>query len=268
MAKFAPVAPIRILEQFSKQHILGEYHLLLAHDIVASELNRAAYHEVFGQRKWDGTVILDNSVIELGTAVDLDEIATAAEACRANVIVLPDVLENGDATVDSITDAYGEWASRFDDVLGIDNYLFMIVPQGKTIEQFTECARVLYDFMEEYEQRIMWGIPRNLVKLHGTRKLGINAIQEIDDMAHPFPIHLLGFSDNIADDIACAKIAGVGGIDSAVPIRTQEWPKIVSGELVAPPRGDWWETTSYRNWMFNNLEHARETFDSGQSLDK
>jgi hypothetical protein len=256
MAAFAPVAPARILEQFHMAGILGEYHLLLAHDIVANELNRATYHNVFAQRPWEGTVILDNSIIELGSAVDLDVISTAAEACRANVIVLPDVLEDADATVKSITEAFDEWRTKFDEVLGSRSYRFMIVPQGKTIEEFTTCAALLADFMDEAEMVVMWGIPRNLVKLHGTRVHGIAAVQEIDST---LDIHLLGFSDNVGDDIACAKLNGVGGIDSAVPLRVPSFEAIVNGEI-AEPRGDWWDRARFTPNMLDNLVYAREVF--------
>jgi len=261
MANFAPVAPIRILEQFSQMGIIGEYHLLLAHDIISNPLASRAYQDVFGKRQWEGTVILDNSIIELGNAVDLDVIAEAAEIVRANVIVLPDVLEDGVATVTSIDDAYDEWAERFDDLLGDNNYRFMMVPQGKTIEEFRDCAEALYQIDPGADH--MWGIPRNLVKLHGSRTDAITAVHEIDPS---YAIHLLGFSDTLADDIECARRQEVGGIDSAVPIRTENWRDVATGLSVAPKRGDWFEKCRYLPWMAENLQDARRTFSGYQDL--
>ncbi len=259
MAAYAPVAPISILEQFAQQSILGQYHLLLAHDIVKDPLTSAAYHHVFGKRTWEGTVILDNSIIELGNAVDLDIISAAAETCRANVIVLPDVLEDGPATVESIASAWDEWEATFDAVLGSGKYRFMIVPQGKTFEEFDKCAEELAGMVNN---DVMWGVPRNTVKLHGSRHGAIMSCHSIDDS---WPIHMLGFSDNLQDDIECARMREVTGIDSAVPIRVPSFEAIVNGE-VAPPRGDWWNQARYKPEMVDNLMYARQVFTGYQDL--
>lgn len=265
MAQFAPVAPARILEQYHQKRILGEYHLILAHDIVHDPLTREIYRNVFGERDWDGMVILDNSVIELGNAVNLDIIAEAAKISQANVIVLPDVLEQMEATVQSITKALPEWLERFDLDLGDGNYRFMMVPQGKTINEWKLCAAALQALADEYGLGIVWGVPRNLVKLHGSRQYVLEWLTDRNTMA---PVHLLGFSDNVQDDIYCATTYPiVTGIDSAVPIRAASmhmtFEQVISDNgITFPPRADWWDRARWMPQMADNLLEAREVFRS------
>lgn len=263
MAKFAPVAPGKILEQFQQKNILGDYHLLLAHDIVSNPVTEGIYQNVFGNRDWDGTIILDNSVIELGTAVDLDVIGRAASICKANVIVLPDVLEDADATSESIATALeGDWIQTFDNVLGEGNYRFMMVPQGTTIEEWKACFDELEELATIFQIPVMWGVPRNIVALHGSRHHALDYLTElnIED-----PVHMLGFSDDLTDDIACASSYQiVTGIDSAVPIRAAAH-NLSFGDVVADPsslpaRGDWWERSRWLPQMADNLLEARDIF--------
>jgi hypothetical protein len=143
------------------------------------------------------------------------------------------------------------------------NYRFMVVPQGKTIEEFMGCAETLHETMDGNEQLMMWGIPRNLVKLHGSRLEACRRLRELDDYAGEegeIPFHLLGFSDNIQDDIECSKLPFIGGIDSAVPLRVPNFELIVNGQEIAEPRGDWWDRARFNPNMLDNLVYAREVF--------
>lgn len=56
-------------------------------------------------------------------------------------------------------------------------------------------------------------------------------------------LHLLGFSDNVLDDICCARVPGVSGIDSAVPIRAGLKGIVMVIDRPQPiigPRGNFW----------------------------
>jgi len=242
MAKFAPVAPHHILRALRPSNS-GNYHLLLAHDVAANAQEFSSL--------WDGfhgmQVIMDNSVIELGGAVDLDIITKACAAVNVTSVVLPDVLLDGRATVESCLAALKDWSSIFEGYFsrrGPWSKGFMYVPQGKTIQEFAWAAQQLADSPGIN----FWGIPRNLVGQVGSRREAIDICHALNRHRS---IHLLGFSDSICDDVICARDTRVAGIDSAVPLRVKDDFTFWSDP---GPRGDWWDTVTYNSQMDKNIE--------------
>lgn len=235
-AHFAPVAPIHMLRYFERNGYLGHYHLLLAHD-VADPVNEHAFWQMFHSRHPDMFIILDNSLIELGYPVTLDVILKACQIVRPNIVVLPDVLKGKDETIAMHRKAIEEWQK-----IGIDS--FMAVIQGRTDEE-------LYDFVQEFRNEPsikMWSVPRVVGQTMGTRRM---ATQMVHTLSPHKPIHLLGFSDNVNDDLICARMPGVAGIDSAVPIRAGLCGRLAYFEDM-PPRGDYWT----RDPLGNELQRA------------
>lgn len=251
MSHFAPVVPTQILQKLKDYGKLGDYHLLLAHDIVAKPKE---YEAIFSRPKHSPmTIILDNSVIELGGAVDLSVITEAAQIVKPETTVLPDVLLNTEATIWKCGAAYDIWIDAF-----INAHLepdFMIVPQGTTLKEWIRCA----EFFADKNHINFWGIPRNVVKTEiGSRRDLVDIVHALNPSRH---IHLLGFSDNVLDDILTARHHLVDGIDSAVPIRavSANIPLSLTGALNSmPPRGDWWETATFNPEMLDALEIARQ----------
>lgn len=244
MSRFAPVCPAHILTELYAASS-GDYHLLLAHDVAENP----AYKAWFDQFR-NFTIIMDNSVIELGNAVDLSVIKKACQAVPPTTIVLPDVLLDASETVASCKSALVQWGSSFRDILG-DTHTsgrgFMIVPQGQSIHEWAWCAE---QFANDPDINF-WGIPRNLVKQIGTRKEAI----EIAHALNPHrQIHLLGFSDDIVDDVICARSQYVAGIDSAVPLRAASEDKTMSMLLEIGPRGNWWVDGKYVPMMDHNIQ--------------
>ena len=93
----------------------------------------------------------------------------------------------------------------------------MAVLQGKDWEDFVHSANFFLLEHRERFHKVTWvGIPRKLVEAIGSRK---KAIQYVKMIAPWVNIHLLGFSDDMVDDFLCARMRGVKGIDSAVPLR-------------------------------------------------
>src|SRR5690606_11949998 len=64
-------------------------------------------------------------------------------------------------------------------------------------------------------------------------------------------LHLLGFSDYLAEDLCAAGHPAVKSIDSAVPFRMVT--NNVLSEVV-PPRGNWWETAKFDTSMLNRVD--------------
>lgn len=247
MTKFCIVAPTNILQGLQAHGMLGIHHLLLAHD-VADNGKSKVYDEIFGNRKWDDSelVILDNSVIETGSAVDLDMIADAVSICQPTCVVLPDVLLDGPATVAACRDATQDWWVK----LGAKTK-FMYVPQGKNLKEFFGAASDPH--LMEDERITHWGVPRNLVKQMNTHSRGI-ACKMLYELNPKRFIHMLGFSDRMTDDFGCASFPEVHSIDSAVPLRINA-PFNVN--MTVPPRGEWFQNAVMSPMVISNLNTVR-----------
>ena len=227
MAEFAPVAPPEMLLSLKAEGLLGNYHLLLAHDVVAQE---ELYSEVFDQ--FEGYIVLDNSLIELGYPATMDVMTRAYDIVRPTVTVLPDYLTDSRRTVEAHKGAVWAWNKE-----GLGP--FMAVPQGRSVGEVCMCA----DQLARLPWIHAWGVPRIITELAGSRHEVINyLLAQGDDRK----VHMLGFSDNLKDDIECAKDPGVVGIDSAVPIRLGlhgiRLEDAVNSDKPHMSRGEYWET--------------------------
>jgi hypothetical protein len=252
--------------QVMSPELLGDYHLLLAHDVLDHPVD---YRCLFGERTKQMFVLLDNSLIELGYPMELDDLLEAAAIVRASVIALPDHLGDMHKTcVDSqdfyqrLLRKYGGSMANCPDVTG--------VVQGQTIQECMYCADVL---VRQCNSSRLLCVPRVLVKTLGTR-MGVCCALGVK---YPgVPIHLMGFSDNILDDVSCARLPNVVGIDSAVPIRAAlRGMKMTlnTGWFDPGPRGDYWATpqtvaeacmadievqmTDYRRWISVPYRHKQ-----------
>jgi len=255
LTMFAPVCPIHILQELSSYIPRAmQYTLPLAHDV----LEHPDEYRLFYKNKTSyrvpncETVILDNSVIELGNAVDIRAIAEAAELCAANVIVLPDVLMDKNATIDACTEALNTWPKHLNHMK--QPYTFMIVPQGETPEEWLECA----EYFADNPYIGWWGIGRNYKEKFNRSRL--EAVQYAALLNPDRKMHLLGFSNDIKDDMLTANHWRVDGIDSAVPIRAASLnlKMRLTLDKVLPPRGNWWNDpeTVYTHMMADNYKRV------------
>jgi len=79
------------------------YHMALTHLVESDPVYRDEYIRTALRRK--NFIIMDNSLIELGGAVDIDRVLSAALTVGAKEIVLPDVFQNGAETVKLATES-------------------------------------------------------------------------------------------------------------------------------------------------------------------
>lgn len=259
MAKFAPVAPIQVLEGLYAAGAFGDYHLLLAHHTVEhktrfTDLFKRAYDD-----GWEGTIIMDNSIVELGDSVGAGLVSEACWALSSDtapegvkiIPVLPDVMGEGVATRELVTNSYDTWCKEIPAREG-----FMVVCQGDSYSDFLHSLHFFTD-TTAFPGITTLGIPRVLQKTCGTRiRAALSARDYMDDYA----IHLLGFSDSITDDIdSCKALSGNCGIDSAVPLRLREMftEFVDAGKRPA----DWFDTAQVDGQMISNLRLAREMFE-------
>jgi hypothetical protein len=247
MAQFCIVAPHQLCEGLKKDNLLGTAHLLLAHDVVKYA---TAYHNLFHtDNMWSAhrLIILDNSVVETGNAVDLGMIKEAMSIVAPTCIVLPDVYEKVHETIISCDNAYDSWSA----LCVKTETTLMMCPQGRTLADFVYCAERFKRY-EAFPFIQWWGVPRNLVKNVGSRRDAIKILHAINSERS---IHLLGFSDNMIDDVLCARLPEVASIDSAVPLRVDNFS--INGSF-RPRNPNWFETAEYDYARLStNLDYVR-----------
>lgn len=272
-AQFAPVAPIQILEELVAKEEFGKYHLFLAHHIVdQQERFRNLMRGAMATRilRYNAPlIIMDNSIVELGGSVDDGMIKEAVQIVsrdydaqfKPHVIpVLPDVMGKGEETIYLVRDAYKRWTVR--DERGF-NWMpgagYMLVTQGASWQDF--CNLVNYFFVHHLEQfpAINWvGIPRVLLH-NGSVKSRAQAVQYVQMVAPHVNIHLLGFSDNITDDVTSVRLPGVRGIDSAVPVRyDSSLTPSTTPEEIGPRPTEWMETGALSVQNLHNIQNCRK----------
>lgn len=246
--QFAPVVPISIAQRLKDYGELGNYHLLLAHDVVAQP---QAYADIYDDV--NNFIIMDNSVVELKKPVDYEMLLSAGQIVNADCLVLPDHLLDGEATLLSHLEALNELDGRW-------HGSYMALPQGHTFGHWVACAKDLL----RIEEIKFFGIPRNVKeKLHTSRAIALTLLNMMDtDPDRRY--HLFGFSDSLYDDLVTCYTAKVScgkvmGIDSTVPVRMG-----TNGVGLHPlqndpgPRGNWWDNPGNVNDMvLDNLRDIR-----------
>lgn len=268
MAQYCVVAPPQILKVLSDFDHMPVAHLLLAHDIVKPE-KQNLYKELFNGEyflelhkndfgKYPPRYelkILDNSVVELGHAVELDMIRAAAEIVRPTCIVLPDAYLDTDLTISQCRAAIGPWSKGLKDLFDYRGVPFMYLPQGRTKADFQRAAEAFAT-----DSRITWwGIPRNVVEYQGSRQWAIELCNALNPHRN---IHMFGFSEDLVDDVRCATrpFPHIRSIDSAVPARCNYHKLEFSLHVKMPKRGDWWEKGEYATQVRLDIEQANSLF--------
>lgn len=137
-----------------------------------------------------GYKILDNSLIELGGAVDLERVLNAAKVINADEIILPDVFQNGPATVKAVRESLqyltDKWPNR-------DwPFKLMAVAQGATIEEWYTCYQELLA-MPDVD---VIGIPKVLAKMHPQGRP--HFVNELCNLYRK-PHHLLGLWYSVSE---------------------------------------------------------------------
>lgn len=228
--------------------ILGDYHLLLAHDICEQE---AIYQEVFGG-DIRADIILDNSSAELKAPVDFNMVSHAVLVVKPDFVILPDIINDASATL-SMTEEAARGQIWPDLKRRQTNLRFMAVPQGKNFEQWCECV----DMMLLMPNIDAFAVPKAMFWNIGSR---LQCVEYLLRLTHK-PIHLLGMSDDMEDDMYCARMPGVQGIDSAVPVwMGQRGDAVQELQKSHGKRGDFWTNygTELTDTTIENLAKVRQ----------
>ena len=127
--KIAHEAPLSIFDQVQE---LTDYDYALVHMF---EENEEYYNKFVEARNKGREIILDNSIFELGHAWDSDRFAYWVEKLKPTWYIVPDVLDNKDATIDS----FNNFIVKYPNLPGKR----IAVAQGSTYDELVDCYEYL-----------------------------------------------------------------------------------------------------------------------------
>ena len=196
--KFASIVPVEYdPAKFS------DYHLILAHEVLENKTIREYFQGLRGH-----TIILDNSVIELGSALDQKMIDEASKMFPDAYLVLPDELRDMDKTV---------WL--------VNQYVFnnpnldkvMVVHQGGTDVEWIQCLEYLIQTVKPFAKEILVGIGRLYEDYPGGREHLYNLAMMSGTWTGNF--HLLGIQHRFNEVYWAIHKPNILGVDSSLPGR-------------------------------------------------
>lgn len=132
--KTAYIPPIPHLKDFGQ----GSFHLVLSHLLDDPDYLEHYKHE----RARGAWILLDNSAHEDGEGADAEKLMYQALSINAQEVVVPDVLDNAEATLErtiSSLEVWNELSQQHHLYDAISNLRFMYVPQGENYEKLVYC---------------------------------------------------------------------------------------------------------------------------------
>lgn len=146
------------------------------------------YTDFYKKMKAEGKyVVLDNGEAE-NMQLTLEALLDKICMIHPSEVILPDTLFDSTATINKSIAAYDALSNKLT-TMGIR---IMVVPQGKTVEEWFQCAKILID---EIKVDTI-GIPKLLVKTENdlyARAKAVSLVRSIN--MHDIEIHLLGCSE-------------------------------------------------------------------------
>jgi len=210
-------------------------------------------------------VLLDNSIFELGESFDSDKFAKYAKELKPSYYIVPDVLEDGYATIKSFHD----FVNKYPDLPGLK----IGAVQGKTYDEIVDC----YNYMSEnadyiaisfdFSYYIVTGKGKTKLErwCDGRRRL-IEQLKRDGVWNDQKPHHLLGCSlakefKNYIDDKSIRSVdtsnpvvAGIKELRYTGDLGLNEKPSIMLADLIDHKVTDTeWENIDYNVNSFKKI---------------
>jgi len=194
--------------------VLESLHLSLHFVLAQKVLDDDKLMQWYASRSVYGDfTILDNGAAE-GELVPWNKLLQVANNLRADEVVLPDVLRDGEETLKLSTRSY---------VLNtIPEPKRMIVPQGRNWEEWNYCLRELLQRC----QPATIGIPKWQQELPGGRLNALFQISQYEE-ARRCNIHMLGMALAPREEFREINVHSVRSLDTALPIALAQQQMIV-----------------------------------------
>jgi len=187
--KLAHESPISIFDTVQKA---TDYDYCLVHLLEESP----EYLQKFEKAKAEGRMIyLDTSIFELGTAFDADKFAGWVERLQPDYYFVPDVLENGYATMRNMSDWNKKYkglpGKRVGVVQGMD--LIEIMDCYRYMDQTADVDMIAFSFDYSFYQNLFPSKNKHVSWAMG-RVMLLNKLLELGVINTDKPHHLLGCS--------------------------------------------------------------------------
>ena len=154
----------------------ASYHMCLAHLMHVPE-----YGQFFLNQAQNGRfVLMDNGVVETGQPLPFEELLCIARAFNVTQMTLPDKIRDSVATLHLHRRALDETKGRHPS--------FMAIPQGKTLGEWVDCAKIMVEWADEWDIRAI-GVTKFLEGMVTQRS---EAILKAGLLESGLDIHLLG----------------------------------------------------------------------------
>lgn len=184
--KVAHIVPVGSLSKTLEKG----YHMCLANIVKKNK----EYTEHFRNLAHDGKhwVLMDNGAAE-GEQLSVEELIECYQVINPNEVVLPDTLLDSVDTLRKSKKALEQICDFYD---GAVPFTFMAVPQGKTLDEWEQCARVMIQWPEVKSI----GISKFLQMETGETSARWDAAVALDKLIKEFKrydveVHLLGCSE-------------------------------------------------------------------------
>lgn len=228
--KAALIPPIPHLQEFGR----GNFHLLLNHLLQ----DKKYIDHYIEQRKRGAYLVLDNSAHEFGMGDDPLTLIYNASVLKAQEVVVPDVLDDGPATVDRAVEALEAWYEN--DLLIYDLMpALMYVPQGATYPEWSKCLNDLlrlHAFTCKRYKRIrktpVIGLSKDYEKWDGGLMRLID--NHLAPMRKHIQVHMLGWGRDLWKLYEIARVhPWIRSTDSAKPfVYAQSRIRLEYGEII------------------------------------
>lgn len=204
--RIAHIVPLGSLDKIERK----QYHMCLAHLIAENEKYATKYAYI--KEELEAYLLMDNGAAENSQLCN-EELLECYYKVLPDEMVLPDVLLNKDATIESTMK--GLQYFKYTHQLPCN---FMAVPQGETLEEWAECAEVLIQCKDINS----FGVSKFLSIATGDANIRYKACSILEQLIikygrYDLEVHLLGCQDaparikEIFDDFDFVR-----GCDSAI----------------------------------------------------
>ena len=214
--ELALIAPTSVLDLYATSTVT----MCLAHQVLQDPIYAEHYRDLSMKlrvrtKRLQGTVIMDNSLWELGNPMTIEDLQKACEVVRPTELIVPDAFRDGPKTVELLT--------KFLDAIGtvLDGLPWrrnLAVAHGKDREEWLEC----FDTLNEHAYVHTVGLPKVLddIWTPGGRVgclMFLEASRRIHTDAHK-EYHCLGLWDDPIEVLLLSRFSWLRSLDTALPI--------------------------------------------------
>lgn len=208
--KVATIVPIKHLHVTEKD----DYFMALSYLIDHQE-----YKEFFKARSAEGKyVILDNSAIETGEPEPFETYFEKAKSIRASCIMLPDVFQEAQTTLEKAEEALEHITENFTPSYNPET---MIIPQGiNQLEWTFNLVQLRRRVLYHLNTNPIVGISARYTSMfEGSRRTAVQRVNYVLNDSPRIKIHLLGCYANPLEEIRTISNLSpeVQGVDSSYP---------------------------------------------------